>query len=57
MDSGEEDEDLALGTLLESVVTAVGTEAEKLVDEIDDAASDADARAMTESREPHRSQT
>jgi len=46
----EEDEDLALGTLLESVVTAVGTEAEKLVDEIDDAASDADARAITEGR-------
>jgi hypothetical protein len=44
----EEDEDLALGTLLESVVTAVGTEAEELVDEVDDAASDADARAVTE---------
>jgi len=46
----EEDEDLALGILLESVVTAVGSEAEKLVDEIDDAASDTDARAIAEGR-------
>jgi hypothetical protein len=48
--AAEVDEDLALGELFESVVAAVGTEAEELVDEIDDAASDADARAVAEAR-------
>lgn len=40
----DEDEDLDLGALLESVVTTLGTEAKKA------AASDADARAISESR-------
>jgi len=46
----EEGEDLALGALFDSVVTAVGAEAEDLVVEIDDAASDADALAVAEAR-------
>jgi len=46
----EEHEDLALGELFDSVVTAVGAEAEGLVVEIDDAASDADALAVAEAR-------
>ena len=46
----EENEDLSLGTHLGSAVTAVGAEAEELVDEIDDAASDTDARAIAEGR-------
>jgi hypothetical protein len=46
----EEDEDLAIGTLFDSVVTAVGAEAEELVGEMDDAASDVDALAVAEAR-------